>query len=131
MDIIKQKVFELFMSKNKTPNTDVIAYWIKELTGKFPVDLIAEAVEQLKWSADDFPTLGKIAESIELLLERKVRKFMEGGSKEAQEMAKRCGINASYLVTQGDTFAWARSMHDLIEAYKKHLQVSNNTQAIE
>ena len=63
---ILDKLMELFVSKHKIVGQEVLDVWLKLLSERYAdLGLILEGIDDLIWSNDDFPTIGKIAQKIQ------------------------------------------------------------------
>jgi hypothetical protein len=124
---IKQKLFELFMSKNKKPDPAVIAFWSTELKSIYPAENIIEAIERMKWSPDDFPTMGKIAEICREYVIDEVKHKIVFKEPEAIEICKQNNINIQAIT--GNPTALDRQIDKLAQTYMENK--AKNKKAIE
>jgi hypothetical protein len=76
---ILNKLTELFICKNKILTKEIAIVWVTKLTEIYNDDCILEALEEMIWSEDDFPTVGKIAKYIDIIQTKKLQIIKEGG----------------------------------------------------
>ena len=116
---IKQKLFELFMSKNKKPELVIVNFWEAELKPLFAQDIILSAINRMKWDADDFPTLAKIADKCDEVLKDDLMAILKKGGEEAQQICS--GMNISYGAMMNTPGALDRRIDDILSHYS-HLK---------
>ncbi len=69
-ELIIEKVTELFVCKGRNLTPEIGLVWVKKLCNRYPDDLICEAIDEIIWNEDDFPTIGKIAAQVNKIKEK-------------------------------------------------------------
>ena len=110
------KVTQLFYSKGKQLTAEMAATWVSLLNEKYPIDITLKAIDKLIWSADDFPTVGKVAEEIEQTMKSFIRNEIFESTPEMQNICKELKINLEYI--KEDPSALNRNLQRIID-YKK------------